>query len=392
MNNIDKLNKNQCTGCRMCEQICPFDAIKMIENKEGFLEPKIDYEKCTNCGMCYKKCPQINDVNSRRLENIEVYAAKNKNVEEQKASSSGGIFSILANYVLDKNGIVYGCAYNEDLVAEHIRIENKKELYKLRGSKYVQSNTKHTFTEVKEYLKNDKFVLYTGTPCQIAGLKAFLGKDYETLILVDFICHGVPSPLLFKKYIDWLQSKNISKIEEYNFRSKEKNDWGLNSKVKFNNGNTIYIPANLDAYYKSFLDGKTYRECCYKCKYANTQRNSDITIADFWGIQKEYPEFYDEKGVSAIIVNTEKGNNIIKNVENKIEKISTSINQVKKYNSNLQSATKRYEDRENVYIDIENKTFEKYIKENLKYKKEIKDIIKSKVPNKVKKIVKEILK
>ena len=198
MENISKLNKNNCTGCRMCEQICPVNAIKMIENKEGFIEPVIDKTKCINCGLCSKRCPQLNEI-KREDYKMEVYAAKNKNIEEQKSSSSGGVFSVLANYVLENNGIVFGCAFNDNLIAEHIGIEDKNELYKLRGSKYVQSNTKNTFKDVKENLENSRMVLYSGTPCQIAGLKQFLGKEYDNLYTVDLVCHGVPSPKLFKK-------------------------------------------------------------------------------------------------------------------------------------------------------------------------------------------------
>ncbi len=391
MENVRELDKNNCTGCRMCEQICPVKAIEIVENEEGFIEPKVNEEKCINCGLCFKRCPQLNDIKNNRIDEIKVYAAKNKNIEEQKQSSSGGIFSILANYVLENKGKVYGCAFNSNLVAEQIAIKSKEELYKLRGSKYVQSNTQNTFTEAKKDLDNDKLVLYSGTPCQIAGLKAFLNKDYENLVTIDLVCHGVPSPKLFKKYIEYLEERYKSRVVSYEFRNKEKNGWGLTSKVVFDNGKTKYINANLDSYYKTFLKSYTYREVCYNCKYANTNRIADITLADYWGIKKKIPNFYDEQGVSAIIINTEKGNKIFNKVIKNISYIKSDISSVKEENHNLEYSSKRDKIREKAYIDIDNKKFKKYVKENLKYKKEFKDMVKSMIPFKIKKYIKGVL-
>ena len=391
MKNILALNKKHCTGCRMCEQICPVSAIKMIENSEGFIEPYLDKAKCIDCGLCANRCPQLNNVKYNKLNKIKTYAAKNKNVSEQKASSSGGIFSAIANYILENNGVVYGSAFNKEIVVEHIRIVNKEELNKLRGSKYVQSNTKHTFKEVKADLESHKMVLYSGTPCQIAGLKAFLGKEYEKIYTVDFVCHGVPSPKLFFKYIKWLEEKNKSKIKNYEFRNKEKNGWGLTAKVTFENGKVKYINSNLDSYYKSFLEGKTYRECCYSCKYSNTDRVSDITLADYWGIENEHPEFYDEKGVSAILVNTIKGKEIINNIKDSIQLEDTTLEKILNKNKNLKSPTQRKKEREDIYKNIENMDFVTYIKNNLKYKRKIKDIIKSIIPGSIKKKMKKIM-
>ena len=393
-NNVDLLNKHyNCTGCRMCEQICPKKAITMVENEEGFIEPVIDKEKCINCGLCFKKCPQLNTVHiENKMDKQIVYAAKNKDELEQENSSSGGIFSALANYVIENNGFVYGASFDENLKLSHTRIDNKENLYKLRGSKYLQSNTKNTFMQVKKDLEADDMVLYVGTPCQIAGLRIFLGKDYEKLILVDLVCHGVPSQKLFDQYISWIEEKSNSKVKKYDFRSKEKNVWGLNLKIVFANGKTKYIPANLDSYYKSFLNGITYRECCYNCKYANINRIGDITLADYWGIEKQHPKFYDEKGVSAIIINTEKGRSLFKKIDEKLEYIETSLDKVKNDNKNLETPTKRPNNRDKVYINLDNKIFKKYIKEDLIYRKEIQDIIKDLIPVAIKKKLKKIKK
>ena len=391
MKNINKLDKNNCTGCRMCEQICPVKAIEMIENEEGFIEPKVSQEKCIDCGLCFKRCPQLNDVNSNRLDKIEVYAAKNKNIKEQKESSSGGIFSVIANYVLENNGIVFGCAFNSNIVAEHIAIKIKDELYKLRGSKYVQSNTNNTYTEVKRYLDNNKLVLYSGTPCQIAGLKAALNKDYVNLITADLVCHGVPSPKLFKKYINYLEEKYKSKIKSFEFRNKEKNGWGYTAKIVFFNEKKLYINANLDSYYKSFLKSYTFRDVCYNCKYATTERISDITLADYWGIQNKIPDFYDEQGISAIIINTQKGKNLFSKLCKDILYIKSDIVSVKEENQNLKYPSNKDDIRKTVYIGIDNKSFVRYSKENLKYRKDLKDILKNRIPSNLKRLLKKLL-
>ena len=391
MKNILELDKKSCTGCRMCEQICPVKAIKMVENNEGFIEPVVDNNKCINCGLCAKRCPQLNNILDENSRTIEVYAAKNKNIEEQKTSSSGGIFSVLSNYVLDKNGKVYGCTLDENLTVKHIGISNKAELDKIKGSKYVQSNTENTFKEVKEDLRNDKLVLYSGTPCQIAGLKAFLGKEYNNLITVDLVCHGVPSPKLFKAYLKWLENKNDSKIKTYEFRNKEKNAWGLTAKIVFENGKIKYVKAETDPYYKTFLDSKTYREVCYNCKYANENRVGDITLADYWGIEKEHPEFYDENGVSAILINTIKGKEIFEKVRENIEVERSTLEKVARKNGNLTHSSKRDVVRDNAYEQVNFLQFEKGMKKNLNFKVKSLDKIKSIIPHKVKVKIKKVL-
>ena len=364
MENINKLDKNNCTGCRMCEQICPVKAIEMIENKEGFIEPRVNEDKCINCGLCFKRCPQLNDVKNNRLDEIKVYAAKNKNVKQQKESYSGGIFSILANYVLENKGIVYGCAFNSNLVAEHIAIKSKEELYKLRGSKYIQSNTQNTFSEARNDLNNDKLVLYSGTPCQIAGLKAFLDKDYDNLITVDLVCHGVPSPKLWKKQLEELERKSRKKIKKIKFRDKDSHNWeDYGFSIVWEDNKNKYIPSGYSPYIKSFLEGKICRECCYQCKYSKEERVGDITVADYWGIEKEYPDFYDKNGVSAVIINTKRGELIFEKINCKISYMNTTLDNVKKYNTNLRNPTIRPTDRADVYKNIENKNFRKYIKE-----------------------------
>ena len=365
----------------------------MKQSEEGFIVPVINKEKCINCGLCFKRCPQLNSVNlDARLEKPIVYAAKNKNIFDQTNSSSGGIFSILADYVIQHNGSVYGASFQDNLQLQHIRITKSEDLYKLRGSKYIQSNIRDIYKFVKEDLKNDIYVLFSGTPCQVAGLRNFLGRDYDNLIVIDLMCHGVPSQKLFDKYLLWLEEKYGSKVVEYNFRSKEKEFWGKNAKIKFADGKIKYFSDSLDPYYKAFSQGSIYRECCYTCKYANEKRVGDFTLADYWGIEKQYPDFYDKNGVSAIIVNTEKGKKIFEKIKYKLSYIESSIEDVKEYNENLKYPTKRLNIRNISYNNLSNKKFSRYIKENLKYKKELKDIIKNMIPAELKQKIKKFKK
>lgn len=388
--NIDLNNKHyNCTGCRACEQICPSGAIKMKEDDEGFIIPKVDKTKCTNCGLCVKICPQLNILNIKNT-NQQVIAAKSKNDEIRAKSSSGGIFSILANYVIENGGIVYGAKFDKDLNLIQKGVYDKKELDALRGSKYIQSDTLNTYKEVKQNLINKKMVLYVGTPCQIAGLKSFIGVEYDNLITIDLICHGVPSQKLFSKYIKWIENKEKSKVLSYEFRNKEKSGWGLTLKISFSDGKNKYINSNLDPYYKSFTESKTYRECCYSCKYANTNRVGDITIGDFWGIDKEIPEFYDDKGVSVIIINTNKGKEYFDKIGDNLLINNSTIEQVRKYNNNLNNPSQRNNIRNTSYLNLDNFNFEKYCKKNLLFKMEPKDMLKNMIPYKVKKILKGV--
>lgn len=375
---------NKCTGCGMCEKLCPKNAISLRENKEGFLEPFIDNKKCINCGLCKKRCPQNSDVELEKYKQ-KVYAVNSKNKEIIKNSSSGGIFGVIANYVLENGGLVCGAAYDDNLVVKHIFIDNTEKLTKIQESKYVQSNTLFTFSECKKYLENNKKVLYCGTPCQIAGLKKYLNKDYDNLITIDLICHGVTSPLLFKKYIDYLEKKYKDKIQEYHFRTKDKNGWSLENKIVFKN-KQIYNSCKLDKYYTAFLSGNYYREACYECKYANDRRIGDITIGDFWGIELFHKDFTNYKdGVSAVIINSKKGQQIFNSIKKNINYVESSIDKVKKKNHNLNMPTIRQNCRNDVYKNIHN---ENYIKKELKIP--FKNVLKSFIPSSIKDSIKSI--
>lgn len=383
-------DKAKCTGCRACEQLCPVKCIEMIEDEEGFLFPKIDEEKCINCGLCQNRCPQLKSKEEDREKNI--YAVKPKEVEVAKKSTSAGMAYILMEKTINEKGIVFGCTYNENLEPIQIKVEKKEELQKLRGSKYVFSNTLHTYSEAKTALEENKKVLYIGTPCQIDGLYAFLGKKYENLLTADIVCHGVPSQKIFKKYIEYLENKFKAKVINYEFRNKDKAIWGeFCAKVTMDNGKIKYLNADEDPYYSNFLKGTIYRECCYKCKYANGNRLGDITLADFWGIEKEDSKFSSTNGVSLVIINSLQGKKAFESVEEQIEYKEFSIEQASSKNSNLKHPTKRSDVRNDIYQGINEMDAKNYIKKKLKISNKMKKKIKKFIPKKVKKIIKKMI-
>lgn len=397
LHNIDCINKKmQCCGCSACYNACPSNAISMIINDEGFYEPKIDYSKCINCGLCHNLCPQLNNKIKFAFP-IKTYAAYINDKKNILNSSSGGLFYQIAKKIIESYGIVYGVAWNQNMESNHVKVDSLENLNKLQGSKYVQSNLKQIFLDIMDDLNNNKIVLFSGTPCQIAGLKSFLKKDYINLITIDLVCHGVPSPLLFNKYKEWYEYKNNVKIIDYSFRDKYNNDWGVNARIKVlkNKKNKyLFVRAKLDPYFKAFTDGSNYRECCYDCKYAKKDRISDITLADYWGIENVHKNFINKKGVSLLIINTERGVSLFNNIINNIKYIESDINEAVKYNLNLNKPSVRPDLRNYVYSglkDINSSNFYDYSKNNLNFRIDVKEIIKQVMPYKLKKILKNLL-
>lgn len=386
---IEKLNKNNCCGCSACVQKCPVKAIEMKENEEGFMYPEIDKNKCINCGLCANVCPQLVYTEEKREDFPIAYACYNNNTDELLKSSSGGVFSAIANYVLENNGLVIGAAFDSKLNLKHIDISTKEELDRLRGSKYLQSDINGMYKKAEEELKNNRLVLFTGTPCQIAGLKTYLMKDYDNLITADLVCHGVPNQKIFSKYIEYLENKYKSKIKSYNFRSKEKKGWGLTARIETEDGKVINKNSSFDPYYNAFLQCEIYRENCYNCKYTSFYRASDITMADYWGVLAVHPEFYSEKGVSLLLINTKRGQKIFDIISNKVKYIKTDIEKAARKNMNLKRPSNRPERRENVYKYIDEKDCKKFVKENLKLKIKPQALIKSLIPYKLKLLIKK---
>lgn len=318
------IDKSKCCACTACKNICPKQAIEMLPDEKGFLYPKIDENKCIKCGLCEKVCFYNTGykVLDDHLNKIETYAIKHKDFNIRMNSRSGGIFTALSDYILDNKGVIYGVGYKENFVVCYKRAETKEERNKFRGSKYVQSELNDIFKQVKNDLEADKWVLFSGTPCHVAGLVKYLGKKkYEKLLLVDIVCHGVPSPKMFSDYINYIEKKYNDKVNNFDFRDKT---FGWNQSIEsFKINQNKYSQTIYSRLFGSCLG---FRESCYNCQFTNLNRPSDITIGDCWGIAKNRPDIDDNKGTSLVIVNTEKGKFIQKNILSNLEYYIIDIN------------------------------------------------------------------
>lgn len=333
--------KRDCCGCTACMSICPTAAISMRSDEEGFKYPFVDEALCMDCGLCLKVCAFKRRSNEKESQEMPfVYAAKHRNEYVRMQSSSGGMFTALSDHILNKNGAVYGAAYDEDIVCRHIRATTKEESALCRGSKYVQSDIQETFKLIKKDLNDEKKVLFTGTPCQVDGLNAFLGKEsnIENLLTVDFICHGVPSPKVFAEYIKHHEEGSKKKIVEYYNRCKDKG-WGHTEKVVYEDGSFDHTSMLSQSWKYLFYANVTLRPSCYRCPYTQVKRCSDITIADFWGADKSIPEFSDEKGISLILVNTEKGKEYLNMLHSDMLFLESDINTCISMQGNLRRPT-----------------------------------------------------
>lgn len=380
---------DNCTGCRACEQLCPKNCISIKPDFEGFLTAYIDEKNCIECGLCSKRCPQNrNDLLNQTAKRTIGARLKDDNLLFK--SASGGAFAGFAVKVIQNGGVVYGVRYDNQLKAHHAKAVTMEELFPLLSSKYVQSDTDNTYSDVKKDLEKGLQVLYSGTGCQIAGLKSYLNKEYNNLIIVDLVCHGVTSPLLFAKYIELLELKHHAKIEEFNFRDK-KGGWGLGYKYKYKY-KYEYGSCNISPYYKYFLNGSAYRECCYSCKYAKTERSGDITIADFWGIENYHPDFFNTKGVSLVLINTTKGNNFWDTVSDNFYSLESKLEYAIEGNLNLKLPTKRIDKiRDKIYHDINTLPVEEYFNTCLPIYPSISDIINNILPLCIKSKIKKII-
>lgn len=301
--------KQNCTGCGACVNICPKTCIKMIRDRDGFLYPTIG-DNCIKCSVCENVCPVLNPVvNKTGIKNA--YAIYNCNESIRVESSSGGFFSLVANYVIENGGAVFGAAFNKDFSVSHKCVEQVEKLQDLRGSKYVQSDTGSTFETVKTKLDSGQYVLYTGTPCQIEGLTKYLQKSYDKLITMDLVCHGVPSPGLWEDYVNLRESEINAKTESVNFRLKEPSWVNYSIYFSFSNGKCYCESKDKDLFMQCFLKDLCLRPSCYSCQFKKNERSSDFTVADYWGVQKELPEFFDDKGISLVITNSQKAQDVL---------------------------------------------------------------------------------
>ena len=338
---IETKDESSCCGCRACEHKCPQNAITMVGNEEGFLYPVIDIKLCVNCGACDRVCPQM--APPKKEDPVSIYAVQHNDSAILSSSSSGGVFRLIADEVINQGGCVVGCVWDDDFHPVLKIADSLKELFPMQGSKYVSSDTLNVYEQVKSRLKDGQLVLFTGAPCQCAGLLNYLGKQYENLLTAEFLCHGMPSQLIFDTYISHLikkyRIKNGKKsIKNYRFRDKTKRGWGLVSSCTFEKGKRVkvkYTFESTDPYIYGFINGYFNRYSCYSCKYRGQKRFADFTFCDFWGVEKFYSEIDKTKGVSALSINTPKADSFKENIADKANLIKTDAAFVSKCNASL---------------------------------------------------------
>lgn len=363
MIDIKLCDKELCTGCMACYNACPHGSITINTDKEGFAVPEINHDTCLKCGKCMRACPILNDL--KLVGEQTAFKGWTRDEELLKNSSSGGVFSLLSSQVIADGGFVYGAAFDEDLELRHVSAHTEDEMPKLRGSKYVQSYIGETFREIKERLEEGKSVLFCGTPCQVAGLNGFLGKkEYPKLLTVDLVCHGVPSPKVFKSFKEWLENENNSQIEEYKFRDKKWCWTRYSSLVTFKNGAKHHGKWEEDPWMRGFLREYFLRLSCHHCKFANMNRQSDITLADFWSyICKKGEINNNETGCSLILCNSDNGRSAMERCKDQMVYYPITFTEARRCNRALNSCFPASSLREKFWEDFSNRPFAELIDE-----------------------------
>lgn len=339
------INFENCTGCGACIQRCPKQCISWTTKEFDFRYPQVDETACINCGLCEKVCPIDKELKGPIAQ--KAYAAVHKDSAVLEKSTSGGAFTALADTIFAQGGVVYGAAMLNGMQVKHIRTENKTAFADLRSSKYLQSDTGTTYQMVEQDLKQGKVVLYSGTPCQIDGLKCFLRKEYENLYAADIVCHGVGSQAYFDKYMEFAKER-YGKIKALRFRSKEYAGWSCGGVVVVDSSNgEKKIPyRDFDNYYYSyFLSGDIYRKCCYSCKYANTKRVGDFSLGDYWGVEALHLPLKTAKGCSLLLVNNDRAEKLLE-IVTELDKVETTIEQAAHCNTQLNEPSKLPESRQ----------------------------------------------
>ncbi len=396
--------KTACCACTACAAVCPTGAITMVPDADGFRYPQVDEGKCVHCGLCERVCAYGKD--GAPVSAKETYAAVSGDTDLTR-SASGGIFASLAQAVLADGGAVFGAAMVcEDglLTARHMCVTEREELIRLKGSKYLQSDMGDTYRQVRERLEAGQAVLFSGTPCQVAGLKSFLQKDFPLLFTVEIVCHGVPSAKLFRDYLAYEEAKRGAKITAFRFRDKS-GGWQLRGAMELTDDEgktqTVTFPPEESSYYQLFLNGYTYRENCYSCPYASDYRAGDVTIGDYWGIELVHPELLAEnggeiqekRGVSCLIVNGEKGRALLDRYGGGIRRFPSSYDKAARYNRQLTAPSEPKAERDTV-LALARKDYlavERWYRRRLRPIK-VKRALRRMVPRWAKKLVKRWIK
>lgn len=384
---IEIIDKSKCCGCNACGDICPKDAISFHTDIEGFWYPEVDKERCIDCGLCDKVCPiiHINELKINDLSQSECHAAIHKNIEVRFDSTSGGLFSALAERTYKEGGYVGGAIFNEDYSVSHFISNDKKDLTALRSSKYLQSNAEGFYKLIRELLKNGEKVLVCGTPCQMAALRRFLVKDYDNLVIVDFICLGVNSPKVFRKYLDYLEDRYQSKIVYFKAKNKELGWRQLTSKVVFQNKQVLYDTKDTSFFTIGYLGTKVYsRPSCYDCQFKGFPRMADITVADYWGAEHTVgKELDNDMGTSLVMLNSQKGKSYFETIKSTIIEKEVPFESILGGNRALvQSLDAPLVDRVSFYEDLDKMPFQdiaaKYIRrpiDILTWKRKLKNVL-----------------
>ena len=345
-------DKELCCGCTACEHICPKKAISMKADALGFLYPEIDQGKCVDCGLCAKMCP-ANKKASAENGIRTAYALINNDENVRMESSSGGAFALLAEKIINDGGVVFGAKFDGEFNVVHDFTEAKEGLSEFRGSKYIQSHMNDCFSKCKEFLETGRRVLFTGTPCQCAGLRSFLNKNYENLTAVDFICHGVPSPALWQKYKNYREKNSASRVVKTAFRRKSCGWKQYSLQFTFANCSEYCQPLNKDEYLQMFLHDTAMRESCYKCFAKGKKRYSDITVADLWGVENISSDYFDDKGTSLVCVNSERGARLFESVKSGCRFKEIDIDEAIRFNSSMIKSVSRTRKRDSLERDLQ---------------------------------------
>ena len=366
---IEITDKMKCCGCGACVQACPASCISMAQDEEGFSYPSVDTAACIGCDACARACPVLQAGTASHEDRSCFPVAVGGWIKDdaiRSDSSSGGAFSLFALHILEQGGVVYGAALGNDMTVRHRGVENPAELTSLRGSKYLQSVIGNTYTEVKKNLEAGKPVLFSGTPCQAAGLRSFLGgKKYDNLVIMDFACHGVPSPLVFSRYLRELEKEYKEPVRDFRFRMKD-SGWhpsgtqlGPGTGIRTESGKLIrHNPGLKDPFMNGFVDDAYLRPSCYGCAFKTLPRpDADITIADFWGVNKSYPELYDGKGTSLVLLNSEKGASLFEQVKDSFRYTEVDPEKACRRNPSLTQSAAMNSRRQNFFRDFRKLSF-----------------------------------
>lgn len=355
-------NLEKCCGCAVCEYVCPRKCITFTVDKNGFNYPRIDKDNCIDCGLCVKKCPVSEQRIKEHQSSTKCFAVRAKDSVTVEQSSSGGFFSVLAEWVINHGGLVVGAAFDEKLNVVHRIVEDIEELYLIRGSKYVQSDMSAAIRYVAEYLAKDRYVLFSGTSCQVQSIiNCFKGK-YPKLLTADIICHGAPTPKLWQEYLNYQGKLYHSKVIEASFRDKHFGWLDYSVCLKFENGKVYRKKAKNDPYMRLFLQNSFLRESCYQCQFKKLRKNSDFTMSDYWMVSRFCPEFNDDRGTSLIYVHSDSGIEIFNSIKDKLMISEVTEEEALFENYAVEHATQYPANRQNALERLGNESFMKMYK------------------------------